>query len=62
MVRINERVNLPSGEYQGTWSAYVVTVVHYGVAHTLTTDVGVRGRNCLCRVIVHNGQATVEAT
>jgi hypothetical protein len=52
--------NLPSGDYPGLWGGYVVTFVigknHYRAA----TEIGVRGMNIPCVVVVDKHIVTIK--
>lgn len=52
---------VPDGQYDGRWSGYTVQFSHDGRLFEAVTDIGVRGQNVACRVIVESGRVRVEA-
>lgn len=59
-MKLTTKQNVPDGIYNGKQTAYQVVYVADGEFITAECDTGVRGIDCLCSVIVKNGEATIE--
>lgn len=60
LVEQPDPASLPNGEYQGTWGGYEVDTKINGHTYRLHTERGIRTFAARCRVIIKDGQITVE--
>ena len=53
-------VQLPDGEYKGSWGGYTVSFTYNGHAHEASTERGIRTTNAKCIITVKDGEMTVR--